>query len=164
MLLFVFIVCGFVTILLPTITALPATTPELSTHCDEGWRSFDGHCYLFVQSSETFDDARVNCSRWNSYPLEIETEAERKFIQKIVLDRYHFATFWVGATYRFCEEHYRYLRSENLVQTEFWAEEEPDKLGKEYCISMFLSDVNLRFVDVTCCTRIHYVCEKNELQ
>ena len=74
-----------------------ATTPFLHS-CDEGWRHFQGHCYLVVTEEKTLDDASISCENKDSYLVEIKKDSERDFAIDLLRGFKINYVFWIGAT------------------------------------------------------------------
>ena len=74
-----------------------ATTPFLHSS-DEGWRHFQGHCYLVVTEEKTLDNALISCENKDSYLVEITTDSERDFAIDLLHGFRINYVFWIGAT------------------------------------------------------------------
>ena len=142
-------------------TQLNLTTPYLHS-CDEGWRNFNGHCYLFVKGNKIWDDASAYCESMNSYLIEISTDEEREFAEELVLDYGRYYCLWIGATDRVTEGRFVYQNSQQQVQKKYWAKREPDNdYGIEHWATMFLYYRELQLFNDGCNWNSYFVCEKN---
>ena len=100
----------------PTTIPPPTTTPFLHS-CDEGWRNFNGHCYLLVKELKTWDNASVACQNRHSYLIEITTDAEFEFAVELMIDKLRY-TFWIGARDRDLNGTFVYQHSQQPVPEE----------------------------------------------
>ena len=115
---------------LSTTTAAPPPT-TLRMSCDGGWLSFNGHCYLSKDRYIRWDDAVAFCESKNSYPVEITTDAELRFVSS------HFRWFWLGATDRETSGTFVYQHSRLQVPLRFWDKGEPRYTGNK-CVYIYL--------------------------
>ena len=130
--------------------------------CDEDWSSYNGHCYLVVEESKTWDDASAYCENINSYLIEITTDAELKFAAEVTRDYKKHYDFWIGATDRELDGTFVYQRSKQLVPENYWCKgSEPNNYnGDEYCAGMSRYCGDLKFFDKSCRLERFFVCEK----
>ena len=139
-----------------TPTTPETTTPFLSS-CDQGWKLFNGHCYLVVYRGQRRDDASAFCENMTSYLMEITTDEELEFVGGLVSR----SMFWIGATNR--EQHrYVYEHSQQQVPDKYWGRGEPDHFYGEHCAYTcpFFEDGNLKLCDDNCRVYAYSVCEK----
>uniref|UniRef100_A0A913IBL3 C-type lectin domain-containing protein n=1 Tax=Strongyloides stercoralis TaxID=6248 RepID=A0A913IBL3_STRER len=60
--------------------------------CDNGWISYDGHCWLFVYSKVTWEEAKKSCNNDNANLVTIYNKDDKQF-----LDNYsQNIDFWIG--------------------------------------------------------------------
>ena len=136
------------------------TKVKASLPCDEGWRLFHGYCYLVVKESISWDDASAYCENINSYLVEITTDTEREFAEKLLRD-YGGYEFWIGATDRDEEGRFLYQHSKQLVPRKYWYKGEPNnKGGSEDCVHMSRSYGVIKLNDTSCRNKRYFVCEK----
>ena len=150
----------------PSSTPTTITTPTTTTStpflhsCDEGWRSFNGHCYLFVEEEKAWDDASSHCKKINSYLIEITSDTELEFAAELIRDSRYYA-FWIGATDRAKEGRFVYQHSVQLVPEKYWPAAQPNNNRRDkHCAYMYLSYGNLELWDLNCIRDLHFVCEK----
>ena len=141
-----------------TETTTVATTTQTPYICEEGWKSFDGHCYLRVLEEESWDNASAFCESRGSYLLEITSDAELEYVgelMRIILDK-----FWIGATDRETEGVYVYQHSKQRVPDKYWSSTEPDNYnGAQHCAAMHSHYGTLRLYDNGCSWKRYFVCE-----
>ena len=118
----------------PSTTATMTTTATAFLHsCDEGWKNFQGHCYLFVTGYKTFNDTTSYCKQRNAYLTEITSDLELEFVNQL---RGYYAVL-IGAQYSASEGQFVYTRSRQPVPEKYW---ETGELGKrregENCASL----------------------------
>lgn len=132
--------------------------------CDDDWKSFNGHCYLFVNEQKTWDDALAFCGNRNSYLIEIGTHEEFEFAADVVR-HYNGHWFWIGATDREEEGTFVYQHSRQQLPKIYWAKGQPDNLNwSQHCVRMgrFSESfsVGLEFDDGGCNWHYYIACEK----
>ena len=148
-------------ILITTTLKTTTTTTSLPRSCDEGWRTFNGHCYLFVEEEKTWDDASAYCENRDSYFIEITTDAELDFVDELQRDCNSYGGFWIGATDRDKKGTFVYLHSKEHVPVKYWYEGQPDNYnGDEHCAGMIRYNGALELFDVHCNEKGYFVCEK----
>ena len=144
-------------------TTEPLTSPPTTfiQSCDEGWISFDDHCYLIVRKGKSRDIASTYCERRNGYLIEINTDPEREFINTTLLRDYTNYGFWTGATDRDTPGNFVYQHSKEIVPEKYWHDGEPNNItGNQHCVSMDLWNGNVEFWDITCSWWYWAVCER----
>ncbi|XP_068787333.1 snaclec bitiscetin subunit beta-like [Struthio camelus] len=69
--------------------------------CQEGWISYKGRCYMFVQKRMTWSQAEKSCwtKREGSHLTSITSAAENEFLHKLA-QRQKETQFWTGGTYQ----------------------------------------------------------------
>ena len=135
------------------------TTTTLPNTCDEGWQSFNGHCYLLVRGKKTWDDASIFCGSKGSYLIEITTDEDFEFVAElmryVLLDK-----FWIGAKDRDVERKYVYQHSKQQVPDKYWRKGEPnDYNGEQHCAAMNSYNGLLELYDNGCNWNRWFVCE-----
>eukprot|EP00092_Neocalanus_flemingeri_P037381 GFUD01040705.1.p1 GENE.GFUD01040705.1~~GFUD01040705.1.p1 ORF type:complete len:464 (+),score=104.46 GFUD01040705.1:119-1393(+) len=90
----------------PGVSTGPRECPQIPARkrCDEGWKYFDGKCYLVNLKMDTepvsFADASAACMSHQAYLVSLQSEKEYNFVTDI-LDRNYFQQegidIWVGA-------------------------------------------------------------------
>ena len=146
-----------------TTTATVATPPFLCG-CDEGWKCFNGHCYLMVKEEKNWDDAEADCAKRDSYLLAINTDNEHDFVENELLLDYHGrrASFWIGAKFMQNQGLHIYKQGGCLLKEKYWYEGEPNNMGgAEHCVVMILISDVLALHDVHCSNIRYFVCEKS---
>ena len=136
------------------------TLLQSTTLCEKNWTSFNSHCYLFTPDKQSFDVALEACTSENSYLVEINSEAESKFLAQ--LNIWSYPSILIGATN--IQEGYKgtfvYQESKLAVPEKFWNVGEPNNArGDEHCVEMFTVEEVLKFNDVPCSWSFPFVCE-----
>ena len=129
--------------------------------CDEDWSSYNGHCYLVVEETKTWDDASAYCENINSYLIEITTDAEFEFTAEVLVTRHYGSVeFWIGARLNGL---FVYQKSKQQVPEKFGCKGEKNNYdGIEDCVVMTKFCGDLKFFDKGCRSRggRWFVCEK----
>ena len=146
---------------LPLQTTTQPTT--LLNSCDEGWESFNSHCFLFVEVPKTWDDASAFCESMNSYLIELTTDAEVEFIGELQHKNFPYvhSQFWIGATDRDSEGTFVYQHNKLHVPGKYWRESQPDnRFGIENCAVLIVDPVGGGSIyDDICHLTRYFYCE-----
>ena len=143
-----------------TATMEPTTTPFLLS-CDEGWKYFNGHCYLVVRKYKGWDSALAYCENRNSYLIEITTNAEFEFTATELVPPYStVARFWVGATDRDIEGTFVYQHSQQQIPKKYWGYPQPSNNFGNDCLYITRVYEDLSFRDEWCTNYWFCICEK----
>ncbi|XP_052252195.1 asialoglycoprotein receptor 2-like isoform X2 [Dreissena polymorpha] len=67
-------------------------SPPALTFCMDNWVAFKGSCYYFHHSAQSFTEAQHACLQMNSNLVQIDSEAEDKFIKDFL--SYQTPNFW----------------------------------------------------------------------
>ncbi|XP_060595626.1 CD209 antigen-like protein B, partial [Ruditapes philippinarum] len=62
--------------------------------CLSDWTKYSSYCYLYVDETKTFSEARAHCKRLGATVSDIENEAENTFIKG--LKRFYGFSLWIG--------------------------------------------------------------------
>ena len=130
--------------------------------CDEGWISFNYHCYLVVTSSRRWNAASEYCKARDSYLIEITSDKELAFANGLT-SGYGETFFWVGATDRQVEGTFVYQHSKLGVPDKYWSTGQPDDYmtGQDCCSIGWLKGY-FNFDDADCnYPHFNFVCEKS---
>nr|XP_022312034.1 perlucin-like protein [Crassostrea virginica] len=124
--------------------------------CDVGWSRFESHCYLYNETTVSWQDAKMFCESQGAYLLEVESQQEmdwvtEKLLKTDVCSDPRFCSTWSGGTKSgFLWQH----SNSNLTYTN-WEPSEPNGDGK--CI-------NIRhhggWNDAICTKSFKFICEK----
>ena len=141
-------------------TLSSAITTKATLHyvhsCDEGWKLFHGHCYLFVKDGKSWDDASAFCKNRSSYLTEITSDAEFEFIAESM---HKWWMYWIGGTSN-TEGVFWYPLSKQEVPDNFWKSGQPDKFyGREDC-AVIRHDGVVKLYDHLCNDIVWFLCEK----
>ena len=87
--------------------------------CREGWKKFQGHCYLVVKYWKTFDEAITFCEDRDAYLTEITSDEEFDFVNALArVSGVNGAT--VGVIYNESEGRFVYKHSGQIVPEKYW--------------------------------------------
>ena len=128
--------------------------------CDDGWESFQHHCYLHVSQTKTWDDASAFCKSKNSYLIEITTDAEVEFAAELMTRHYR---YWIGATDRENEGTFVYQHSKLQVPEKHWGRQlDTCNDGTQHYVYMdnLRSSVFKLYYDCTFYGMANFVCQK----
>ncbi|KAH3772662.1 perlucin-like [Dreissena polymorpha] len=127
--------------------------------CDNGWISFNGHCYHFSTDLESWIGAEGVCIHFGSYLAEIDDHAEDMFMQNWV--NILAKVFWVGGTDLGFEGDWTWAYSKKHLYNGYtrWQRNEPSNSGgSEHCLNLWrYTDWN----DWPCWQVTNFICEKN---
>ncbi|KAH3710599.1 perlucin-like protein [Dreissena polymorpha] len=126
--------------------------------CDDGWLSYNGHCYLFSHDIQSWIGSEGVCFHFGAYLAEIDDNAEDMFLQNFV--NMFAKTYWVGGTDLSNEGDWIWANSKKHFSRTYdrWQGNEPNnKHGLENCLMLGSFGWN----DSTCPSQVNYICEKN---
>ena len=123
--------------------------------------------YLIVEERKPWDDASLYCESMNSYLIEISTDTECDFVEKLMRDYIgSLVSFWIGATDRDIDGRFVYQMSRQLVPEKFWRPGQPNNDGRgAQCVAIGqwkLDQYLLDLYDTFCYNKKSVVCEKTE--
>ncbi|XP_063416343.1 perlucin-like protein [Mytilus trossulus] len=125
--------------------------------CLNDWISFSNHCYLFVYTKRSLENAKVECQTLGGYLVKIENSEENTWIKSIIKDQ-----MWIGLNDRQTEGHWVWDYDNSTLTYNDWSPIEPNGRESENCC-VFCSACSLssyRWNDVGCYLQYGYVCEK----
>ena len=131
--------------------------------CDDGWKSFLGHCYFFSSEATTWDKAMEYCQNNNGSLLEIDSNEE---VQFILASAGADNLLWVGAHDRVKEGQFIWQSSKRPVQQHLWFKTEPNNSGDgEDCAEFYKHDKYRegKLNDNTCSKSSAFVCENKKI-
>lgn len=121
--------------------------------CPPGWVPFNGTCYYFSPTSNTWDEARKFCQENYSHLVIINSVAEHNFVAQA-----HGSprVYWLGLSDRKREGDWRWLDG-SPVTLSYWEPREPNNVGDEDCGSMNRGGT---WNDLSCTTTMYWICER----
>ncbi|XP_048769583.1 neurocan core protein-like [Ostrea edulis] len=129
--------------------------------CTSGWFPFNGHCYLYNQTAQTWSDAKVQCESQGAYLLELETPLENDWIITSLLSSLcsnawdiNCEVFMGGST---DSGVFKWEYSNTLLNYSNWYPNEPSDTGTRECIFLMY---NGQWSDGKCVYHRKFVCEK----
>ena len=128
--------------------------------CDDGWKSFLGHCYFFSSEAMTWDKAMEFCQNKNSSLLEIDSNEE---VQFILASAGANNFLWVGANDRAEEGQFIWQSSKRPVQQHLWYKNEPNNSGDGEDCAEFYKHREGKLNDNTCSESVAFVCESKKI-
>ena len=144
-----------------TVTPSSSVNPPRSG-CDDGWMSFSGSCYLFIEDiKENWTQAINHCSSHRSHLATIESSAENNFIveqtQKIV--KCDYPGFWLGASDREVDGVWTWHTSGEPVSYTNWHTGvngvQPQNGTDEDCLCI----LEYAWHDCFCYEKLYFICE-----
>eukprot|EP00092_Neocalanus_flemingeri_P078861 GFUD01098179.1.p1 GENE.GFUD01098179.1~~GFUD01098179.1.p1 ORF type:complete len:542 (+),score=128.64 GFUD01098179.1:107-1627(+) len=155
----------------PGVSTGPRECPQIPARkrCDEGWKYFDGKCYLVNLKMDTetlaYADALAACMSHQAFLVSLQSEEEYNFVTDI-LDRNYFQQegidFWVGAKRPSDDAGYTWQEDVTSVQDIIWAEGEP--LSGNRCLQLVKDDYAMWMYETEDCLEKDddgsFICEK----
>ncbi|VDI57434.1 neurocan core protein [Mytilus galloprovincialis] len=128
--------------------------------CLNDWISFSNHCYLFVYTKMSWENAKVQCQTGEGYLVKIENSEENTWIKSIVKDQ-----MWIGLNDRQTEGHWVWDSDNSSLTYNDWSPVNPNGGKRENCCmfckaSCSSSGSSYRWNDAPCYYEYGYVCEK----
>ncbi|CAB3993328.1 Hypothetical predicted protein [Paramuricea clavata] len=144
----------------PVVPAIPIptrTTESPSFKCSKEYIQYDESCYMFVNSSKTFDEARDACRKEEAELISVDSEFEQALL--VFLMERNLGTVWIGVS----KEPWSALKftDHSVPHYSYWGPGQPDRpLDQRTCVLANVTGYNVgRWYDVDCSTKNPYVCE-----
>ncbi|MEE6483318.1 hypothetical protein FKM82_013512 [Ascaphus truei] len=123
-------------------------------HCELGWIFFNGKCYFFSQDIMNWTSSKAHCEKKGSSLVVINNKDEQDFLANTVK-----STYWLGLS-RTIAGYWIWQDTSHLNNNNaYWNFGQPDKNGKENCVSM-VSDPK-GWNDDSCSKLFRGICEKD---
>ena len=141
---------------------------SLVNTCKDGWISFRGSCYLFIDDSfEHWPSAMQHCASHGAHLASIETSDKDTFIRgvsnRLFKCNWNYSTsFWIGGTDDAIEGIWTWHDTNKPLTYFDWSPGQPQNRTSEDCLCLFgLHD--FRWDDAHCATEMfHFICEQSE--
>ncbi|XP_034275240.1 hepatic lectin-like [Pantherophis guttatus] len=120
------------------------------------WKHFDGACYFFSIQQVIWHTAKSHCEEQKSELIVITNQYEQNFVQAETRGQ----RYWIGLSDHNDEGQWRWVDSTDY-RTSFknWSEGEPnDHSSNEDCAEISQGG---KWNDISCNTKIFYVCKKS---
>ncbi|XP_060570054.1 perlucin-like protein [Ruditapes philippinarum] len=126
--------------------------------CEDGWISYNSHCYLIGQEERTFMAAHHFYDQQAAYLVRIDDYWENKFL-KDLLRNLEVSDTWTGLSDQRSEGIWRWFNTYNHASMSDWGPGEPNNLGNEDCVG-FYTEKNYHWNDFKCNRKLRPLCEK----
>ncbi|XP_052251884.1 hepatic lectin-like isoform X2 [Dreissena polymorpha] len=137
-----------------------ATPPHSSTFCPDNWMPFQGSCYFFHHTEQSFTEAQHACLQRNSNLVQIDSIEENLFIKEF-LSQQKQLHWWIGLSDEDIEGIWKWVGSDDKPTYTDWYPGEPNNVSnnEDCAITSGLADRNFRWIDIAC-SNLHYsICE-----
>ncbi|XP_007951896.1 CD209 antigen [Orycteropus afer afer] len=132
---------------------LKASVASLCRPCPWEWQFFQGNCYFFSRTQQSWQDAASACKNDGTQLVIINSEMEQKFLQ--FWDIRKNQRTWTGLSDHHNEGSWRWVDNTPL-QLSFWNDGEPNNHGDEDCMELIDEGWN----DNKCNVKNFWICEK----
>ena len=110
--------------------------------CDNGWVTFRGSCYLFVDDlQETWSETTHQCSQNGATLVSVESPEEDLFLQEHAKRLFDcgrdLARFWLGGTDDEMQGIWKWQGTNQTMDYTNWAVDQPQQRPGELCLVMF---------------------------
>ncbi|VDI07620.1 Hypothetical predicted protein [Mytilus galloprovincialis] len=95
--------------------------------CPNGWKSFSGHCYLFVYKRITWMNAGIECHNRGGYLVQVDNSHEERWLTSQLKDE-----VWLGMNDTQNAGHWRWS-NKSIVSYTNWRYSEPNGERSENC-------------------------------
>ncbi|KAM4039043.1 C-type lectin lectoxin-Phi2-like [Anomaloglossus baeobatrachus] len=139
------------------VTDLSESIGKMCTMCPVGWRTIGPSCYYISEETRTWDEARDECYKVNSFLAMIKDRNESDSLNTVFESS---IGYWIGLRRDARDLHiWKWIDGTEVTFTN-WGVNEPNYLGRdERC-----GEVTSRaWNDVNCGYKQRYLCEKNRL-
>ncbi len=132
-------------------------------NCTGYIRSDNGHCYKFVKEKMTYAQAEEYCQAEGSYLVEIGSQLEQYFLQRLV--GYRRSSAWIGLQDKGQNGNWSLWNSGAPVEYSKWGYGQPNNwYGVEYCGELATFAYNGKWHDKNCDLKQKFVCERSSNQ
>ena len=142
-----------------------ATTLCTIPYCPPPWRTFQGHCYLWVGKPMSWMDAKRHCQKLSRpgkmvHLASIHSKEEDEFVGEHVRNEKSAIAanrgYWIGFNDREQENVFKWVDGSD-VGYENWKQNEPNNLREEDCVEVLRrSD---EWNDYKCREKLQFVCK-----
>ncbi|XP_069140715.1 perlucin-like [Argopecten irradians] len=133
--------------------------------CPQGWVYYKNYCYLFRDTTNTWDVSKAECESKNAYLVEIKNEPENEFIVRTIrnIDIPGFPledrSYYAGGTDRDTETEWIWAGSkEKMTFKNFQPPEPNNKAYYEDCLSLY-GPINFSWNDDSCDEEYFSICK-----
>ncbi|XP_049644234.1 CD209 antigen-like protein C [Suncus etruscus] len=137
----------------PQLARLSDSLGRLCQHCPWGWELFQGSCYWFSRSQNTWKSSISACQRMNAQLVVINSEEEEIFLQSWEIR--HEKRTWIGLSDHHNEGSWQWVDGSHF-NISFWKPGEPNNDSDEDCVELYNDGWN----DDRCLKSKAWICEK----
>ena len=136
----------------------PSYTGRTSERCRPGWIFHGGSCYFFLARPQSYQDARLSCSRLGGYLAEVQSHDENRFVAGMLPSNVKL-NLWIG--YNDLEKEGRWLwtNTRNSGTYTNWNSDEPNNYNNQDCAAIETSHGRTTWDDQFCELHDPSVCE-----
>ncbi|XP_063413977.1 perlucin-like protein isoform X2 [Mytilus trossulus] len=132
---------------------------DKSFRCSPGWKEHANHCYNFISTPVTWNEAERACRKIGGYLVKVDNESESNWLKQEA--NVEEKSFWAGAA-DFNEGDWRWIVDFSNVTFTDWHTGQPDNSGgHEDCLEIEKS-YNYQWNDVVCTIQNGYICESEK--
>uniref|UniRef100_A0A8C8WDN7 C-type lectin domain-containing protein n=1 Tax=Panthera leo TaxID=9689 RepID=A0A8C8WDN7_PANLE len=139
--------------ILQQLTWMNATLAGLCRHCPWKWELFQGSCYFFSLTQNTWKESIAACQNMRAQLVVINSTEEQKFLKS--WNTKNSQRTWIGLSDHHNEGSWRWV-DDTPLQLSFWKEGEPNNHGDEDCVELYSDGWN----DNRCSTENFWICKK----
>ncbi|XP_060584698.1 neurocan core protein-like isoform X2 [Ruditapes philippinarum] len=130
-----------------------------SGDCETGWRGLNSSCYYLNKNKLSWTDSRKWCFERSSYLVEVESDLENNFLQKIASDAgYDCHNYHIGLYKHDADDTWKWNTSGNSVKYRSWYKDQPSGDGRcvQYAGNLY------QWNDVPCRINHCFICERTQ--
>ncbi|KAH3713106.1 perlucin-like protein [Dreissena polymorpha] len=154
--------CSILSLLL-CLCLQPARTsfaPHAVTSCPDDWTAFQGSCYYFHHTEQSFTEAQHACLQLESNLIHIDSEEENLFIKNFLRYQTPVKYWWMGLSDDDIEGLWKWVGSGDRPTYTDWYPGEPNNAKNEDCaIFDGVNNRNFMWVDYGCGFLCYSICE-----
>ena len=143
------------------VLVLQTDVRKLKDRCDNGWKFYGNHCYLFGFNKINWHDAKKECEGRQSHLVKIDSSAENSWLGSEFLNTgINDYALWIGANDLIQEGKWTWISDHSTIGYSYWHTGQPSNTwGVEDCGQLFKQDSHT-WNDAPCSHRCGYICEK----
>ena len=127
----------------------------LAAFCEAQWTSFGSSCYKLYNSTQRWKNAKLNCQKFGSMLVKIDSDKESKFLEEKYLRKGR-RRYWIGLS-DFDEGEWIWTDGTRLTGYTNWEKGQPNDYGNQDC---GVIKSNAKWGDNKCWLQLGYICEK----
>ncbi|XP_048730622.2 perlucin-like protein [Ostrea edulis] len=125
--------------------------------CKSGWKSYKGHCYVFIRSRRNWFDAQMTCRENGATLVQINDAQENRWIMR----NFPKVRFWLDHSDVGTEGSWKLFSTGKAPTFSNWAPGQPNDYRKAQDCGYAYHTKNGAWDDSGCAYKISFICESS---